>query len=72
MSARRTAASERRQLIEAGEVHTEMRDDADEASSDYRRDMGREDLDEAEGDGRRDMLQLIHTISTFLCSVREK
>ncbi|EQK98461.1 RSC complex subunit RSC1 [Ophiocordyceps sinensis CO18] len=71
MSARRTAASERRQLIEAGEVHTEMRDDADEASRDYRRDMGREDLDEAEGDGRRDMLQLIHTISTFLCSVRE-
>ncbi|XP_044717589.1 bromodomain-containing protein [Hirsutella rhossiliensis] len=72
MSARRAAASERRRSIEVREVNTEMGDDADGVSSDSRREAGREDQEGAEGDDqKRDMLQLIQTVSTFLCSVKE-
>lgn len=66
------SASEGPRSIEVKEVDAGTRVDAEGASSDFRPDTGREDQDGAEGDGKRDMLQLIHTVSTFLCSVKEK
>lgn len=70
MSARRAAASERRRSIELREA--DQTGDADGVSSDPRCDTVRVSHEDAEEDGRRDILQLIHTVSTFLCSVKEK
>ncbi|POR35458.1 Chromatin structure-remodeling complex subunit RSC1 [Tolypocladium paradoxum] len=73
MSARRASAPERRKSIEdeQGDDDVEMKDGADDGSSDAEREGSQEEEGANEDDGDHDMFQIIHKLSTYLCNVEE-
>lgn len=73
MSARRGSAPERRRFTEGeqGDDDVEMKDGADDVSSDSEREASQEEGVIDDG-GDHDMFHIIHKLSTYLCDVEEE